>query len=183
MKSKPSLLLIIATQRNSVDGFTLIELLVVIIIIGILAAISLPSFLNQVSKSRQTEAKTYLGSMVRSQQAYITERKQFACGADIALLGLGFSPQSENYIYAADCAGFTDANVTNQAQPKSPVLKSYLGGVSVSSNATLLSTLCEALLEPVNGGATGTETFGAGFSPTAFPICPTGGSTGYIAIQ
>jgi len=183
MKSKSSPLLIIAARGNTTHGFTLIELLVVIIIIGILAAISLPSFLNQVSKARQAEAKTYLGSMVRSQQAYITERRQFACGADIALLGLGFSPQSENYIYAADCGGFTDANVTNQAQPRLPVLKAYLGGMSISSNATLLSTLCEALLPPANGGATGNETFGTGFSPTAFPICPTGGSTGYIAIQ
>jgi type IV pilus assembly protein PilA len=61
------------------QGFTLIELLVVIIIIGILSAISLPAFLNQASKARQLESKTYLSTIIRTQQSYIIEKKQFAC--------------------------------------------------------------------------------------------------------
>jgi len=58
-----------------------------------------------------------------------------------------------------------------------------LGGISISANGNLLSTIYEAILFPVNGGGTGVEVIGAGFSANAAPICPTGGTTGYISIR
>ncbi|PSP17687.1 MAG: hypothetical protein BRC52_13230, partial [Cyanobacteria bacterium SW_5_48_44] len=56
------------TKKKSNAGFTLIELLVVIIIVGVLSAIALPTFLDQAGKARESEAKTNLGALNRGQQ-------------------------------------------------------------------------------------------------------------------
>jgi len=61
-------------QRSKDEGgFTLIELLVVILIIGILAAIAIPSFLNQTSKAYDASAKELARTAMTTAETYATD--------------------------------------------------------------------------------------------------------------
>jgi type IV pilus assembly protein PilA len=64
-------------------GFTLIELLVVILIIGILAAIAIPAFLNQKGKAYDSNAKSDARTAATAQETYFTDNNAFATTAQL----------------------------------------------------------------------------------------------------
>ena len=163
--------------RNS--GFTIIELLIFITINGLLASVALPRFLSQAQKAKQTEEKTFVGTMNRAQQAYYVEHQNvFAPQANFKDLGIGNNTQTESYTYQIVGGGTGQSIVTNQAILERFVnspLKAYVGGVSATlqpgtNNVVTHSILCEAVKSAAYGGvSTGIVKYSA-ISPPSCPV-------------
>jgi type IV pilus assembly protein PilA len=71
---------------RSEQGFTLIELLVVILIIGILAAIAIPSFLSQRSKATDSSAKELARTAQTTAETYATDHSGSFTGLSVTEL-------------------------------------------------------------------------------------------------
>lgn len=59
-------------------GFTLMELMIAVVIVGILAAVALPSYNSYLVKSRRTAAQGYLMDVAQRQQQYLSDTRTYA---------------------------------------------------------------------------------------------------------
>jgi len=64
-------------------GMTLIELMVVVIIVGILAAVAIPTFVGYIKRSRLSEAATNIQGIFESEQAYFTRFQRYTTNLSI----------------------------------------------------------------------------------------------------
>lgn len=72
-------------------GFTLIELLVVIVIVGVLSAIAIPQFLNQIRRSRVAEAQAALTDVSRGSEAYRLDWTSYPTAYEVIARGCNTS--------------------------------------------------------------------------------------------
>ena len=112
------------TRMESEQGFTLIELLVVILIIGILAAIAIPSFLNQREKGQDACAKAQLRTAETAMETFFTDYNGYNSATIASLHAIesqvpdtttGGCPASDNFRRGATATGASCADAAPAA--------------------------------------------------------------------
>ena len=89
--------------RSAARGFTLIELVIAVTIVGILATVAYPSFMNQVRKARRSDAIEFASRIQQLQERYRVNNTSYA--ASIAALGLASGASSSGYYTLTSAAG------------------------------------------------------------------------------
>jgi type IV pilus assembly protein PilA len=141
------------SKKKADGGFTLVELLVVVIIIGILAAIALPSYLNLTASSKQAEPRTFMASINQAQIARVSKDSESGYTVVMDELGLGIvkgtGAVSESSVYEYTISSPNAQNAIVEASTLNDLkLKAYSGGVNTYENASKLqvnsNVVCEA---------------------------------------
>jgi len=103
----------------------------------------IPSLLGSADKAKQSEAKQYISSMNRAQQAYFLEKGHFT--DNIPELGLGIGTETDYYTYSSYATLLSSINysVSRESDLKSYVGGVFLGSVEATGELTTLAILCE----------------------------------------
>lgn len=120
------------SQRSlpQTSGFTLIELMITVAIVGILAAIAYPSYVEYIERGRRNDAKAVLLEAAQYMERHFTQSGTYI-GATLPT-ALGQSPKEGSAWYNITAGDVTATTYTLTAQPKSGWTPRKCGSLTIN---------------------------------------------------
>ncbi|PWQ98930.1 type IV pilin protein [Leucothrix arctica] len=143
-------------MNNKNKGFSLIELMITVAILGILSAITVPSYMKYVQKTKRTEAKAEVLRLAQLQESYYVQNLSYAVATN-GTGGLGFTGATvttETGLYTASVQGYgADGTTTCSGDSVTPCVSYIVEALVVSTASQSQDTACANGFRLSNTGA------------------------------
>lgn len=122
-------------RPRTARGFTLIEMLIVVVLVGILAAIALPSYFQYVQRSKIIEATTGLSNLRTHLEQFFLDNRSYAGGCDATTL-TNINQQAQSFLVTCPAPTETAYTLTATGIPAQGMDSAFVYTLDQNNNKT-----------------------------------------------